>query len=337
MKVRYLWPMLPPKVPQAEALSQEITWLRCRFGGDMVYLNPNQHSPVRVPRLLFGWHQWSQLRRQEPEVDLYHLYNPDPFPYPILRWLQRPVIYSITGGVDGGSVDTRFLNKLAAVTVYDEASLASLSAAGVQKGVLIRPGIDGTRFTHHPLPLGSQVRLMMGSAPWTLAQFRSKGVEALLAAAQQSPQLYLVFLWRGVLAAEMTARIRRLKLEDQVTVLDGPVDVNQILSGVHASIVLATDPNIVKAYPHSLLDSLAAGKPVLVSSAIPMARYVAQTSCGQVVESVTPESILAAVERLIADYPYAQAVAQARGRQDFSHETMLTSFAEVYERACNRL
>lgn len=330
MNMFYLWPMLPPKRPQAEALSQEIGWLRTRFGGELVYLNPNQHLPVRLPRLLFGWHRWPQLRQQEPTTALYHLYNPDPFPYPILRWLRRPVVYSITGGVQEKQLNAGFLNQLAAVTVYDETSLARLAAAGVRNGVLIRPGIDTSRFTHHPLPIDSEVRLMMGSAPWTEAQFQSKGVAALLAAAQQSPRLHLIFLWRGVLAAEMRVRVRRCGLEERVTVLDEQVDVNAVLGRVHASIVLATDPAIIKAYPHSLLDSLAAGKPVLVSRAIPMAGYVEKTGCGVVVDQVTPGSILAAVEQLVANYAQAQNVAQTRGRTDFSHTAMLDAFGAIY-------
>jgi hypothetical protein len=44
---------------------------------------------------------------------------------------------------------------------------------------------------------------MVGSAPWTKGQFRTKGVEALLEAARQNPRLHLIFLWREVLAEEM--------------------------------------------------------------------------------------------------------------------------------------
>jgi len=79
------------------------------------------------------------------------------------------------------------------------------------------------------------------------------------------------------------------------------------------------------------LESLAAGKPVLVSRAIPMAEYVAQTGCGQVVEQVTPEAVLAAVENLQARYSEAQAAAQEAGKRDFTLEKMLASFQRVYQ------
>ncbi len=332
MKILYHLPILPPKMPQAEAVLQEITALRGHFGGDLVYVNPNQSCPLYVPRLLFGFHKLRDLQRREAHLHLHHVYNPDPFPFPYLGRLRRPVIYSLTGGVTHRRPNTAFFSSLAAVLVSDERSLKRLDAWGLENAVLVRPGIDASRFTHAPLPLRSEMRLMIGSAPWTKEQFRTKGVDALLMAARQAPHLRLVFLWRGILADDMERRVRDMGLTEQVTVLDKQVDVNEILAGVHASVTLATRPEIVKSYPHSLLDSLAAGKPVLVSQAIPMADYVAETGCGQVVDDVTPESILTAITALAANYDERQASARQAGQRDFSQQAMIESYQSVYER-----
>lgn len=330
MNVLYHLTVLPPKIPEAEALSQEISALRRRFKGDLVYLNPNQHSPVYLPRLLFGLPKLKALRIMEREVQLHHVYNPDPFPFPILRLLQRPVIYTITSGV-GEWLKPGYFNALAAVAVADERSLKRLEANGVKNGVLVRPGIDTSRFTCSPLPLRSDVKLMVASAPWTQAQFQTKGVDALLTAARQNPRLHLVFLWRGVLAEAMTERVRRLDLAKQVTIIDELVDVNRVLAGVHASITLAAKPGLIKSYPHSLLDSLAAGKPVLVSRAIPMADYVEATGCGRVIDQVNPADILTAVDALVQDYDAYQAIARQVGQRDFTQEAMITSYQKLYE------
>jgi glycosyltransferase involved in cell wall biosynthesis len=331
MNILYHLTVLPPKMPEAEAMSQEISALQDRFGGDLVYLNPNQHSPMYIPRLLFGFHKLKQLWAREAALQLHQLYNPDPFPFPVLRLLRRPVIYTLSCGVANRRPNITFFKGLAAVTVSDERSLHRLNAWGLDNVRLVRPGVDKTRFTCSPLRLQSEIRLMVGSAPWAPSQFRTKGVEALLSAAQQSPQLHLTFLWRGVLAEEMASRVRRMNLGKQVVVLNKRVDVNQVLAGVHASITLAADPAIVRAYPHSLMDSLAAGKPILVSQAIPMADYVAQTGCGKVVESVTPSGILSAVEALAREYQDLQKSAQEVGQRDFTQAAMLASFQQVYE------
>lgn len=331
MNILYLLTTLPPRLPAAEAISQEISALQTSFGGDMVYLNPNQHSPIFIPRLLFGFHKLKQLRAQETHYQLHHFYNPDPFPFPILRQLRRPVIYSVSCGVEDRRPNVAFFNSLAAIAAADERSLQRLRGWGLNNVTLVRPGIDTTRFSYSPLPLRSEIRLMVGSAPWTRGQFRTKGVEALLEAARQTPHLHLVFLWRDVLAKEMERRVRQMNLERQVEVLNRQVDVNQVLAGVHASITLATSSAIIKSYPHSLLDSLAAGKPVLVSRSIPMADYVEQSGCGQVVERVTPDDILAAVGSLAGHYEAHQQAARQVGQRDFSQKGMVASFQQLYQ------
>jgi glycosyltransferase involved in cell wall biosynthesis len=67
-------------------------------------------------------------------------------------------------------------------------------------------------------------------------------------------------------------------------------------------VVLAETPKLVKAYPHSLLESLAAGKPILVSGVISMADYVSDTKCGVVVPELGLESLAVALETMMRDY-----------------------------------
>lgn len=336
MTVLYHLATLPPPIPRAEAIAQEISALQTHLGGETIYINPNNRSPLYIPRLLFGFQRLGELRRREKQFQLHHFYNPDPYPFPYLRYLRRPVIYSITCGVGERRPALPFFAALAAVAVTDERSLKQLQAWGLRNVALVRPGIETQRFSCSPLPLRSEIKLLVASAPWTKSQFKTKGIDALLAAAQQMPTLHLIFLWRGVLAEEMARRIRQLGIERQITLVNGLVDVNQILAGVHASITLAATPGIVKAYPHSLLDSLAAGKPVLVSRAIPMADYVASHNCGRVVETISPISILNAINVLISEYESLQTTAQIVGQKDFSLPGMIQSYQLLYQKVLGK-
>jgi glycosyltransferase involved in cell wall biosynthesis len=121
-----------------------------------------------------------------------------------------------------------------------------------------------------------------------------------------------------------------------VTVLNRLVDVNTVLAGVHASITLAASPGIVKSHPHSLLESLAAGKPVLVSRAIPMADTVEQADCGVVIEDVTPTDVLAGIQRLATEYARLEEAARREGKERFSRERMVASFERLYEQIRQR-
>ncbi len=331
MKILYHITNLPPKIAGTEASLQELNVLRRHFGGNLIHLNPNQQSPIYLPRLLFGFHQLRAIRAQEPNIQLHHLYNADPFPFPVIRWLKRPVIYSISSGVGQKRPNLSYFNTLAAVTVSDERSFERLRQWGLTNVHLVRAGHDTSRFTPSPLPLRSDIRLMVGSAPWSKSQFRSKGIDALLAAARRLSRLHLVFLWRGVLFEEMMRRVQQMNLQNQVTIINEKVDVNQVLAGVHASITLVTDPIIIRSYPHSLIESLAAGKPILVSRSIPMADYVSQHGSGVIVEEVTAEAILNAVERLAQSYETVSTSARQLNADDFSEQRLITSFQEVYE------
>ena len=105
----------------------------------------------------------------------------------------------------------------------------------------------------------------------------------------------------------------------------------QVLAGVHAVIALAETGNLVKTYPHSLLDALAAGKPVLVSRAIPMADYVERTGCGEVVEAVTPAAVATALAALESHYAARQAAARTVGQRDFSQAAMVVALGALYQ------
>jgi len=321
-----------PKRPGLDAVMQEVKALQARLGGEVVYLNPTRRPGSLYPERLYGLHRLPYLRRREAAVQLHHLYNPHPFYFPYLRWLRRPVVYSITAGLGlsqrPGNIER--LGRLAAIVVSNERDRKALCDRGLRNTHVIRPGIDTSRFQPTPPPAGPGLTLLAGSAPWTHAQFESKGVETLLAAAEARPDLRLVFLWRGLLFEEMQKRVARHGLEDRVEVINRPVDVNKVLGRVHAAVVLASDATLVKAFPHSLLEALAAGRPVLVSRALPMADYVERERCGEVAEAVDAEKVLAALARLEANYRPDRMAALRAGRRDFDREALVEAYGRLY-------
>ena len=320
--------------------------LAAHFGGELVYVNPNAALPAPVvPRLAFGWHRLPRLYQLARHAQLFHFFNPDPFPYPFLLALPKPVVYTITSGVTRSitsSITTRpnlaFLRRMAVVSVPDARTQRQLEAWGLHNVMLQRPSVATHRFTHTPLPLaaGEPLRLLVASAPWTNAQFTSKGFDALLAAAQRTPDLHLTLLWRGHLLDALRQRIAERDLGARVTVIDETVDVNTVLASVHAAAVFATAPGIIKSYPHSLLDALAAGKPVLLNHAIPMADYVKDQQCGVVADAVTPEAILAALAQLRAGFATYTQNAVTAGQHDFTEAAALDAVSAIYTAAHRR-
>jgi glycosyltransferase involved in cell wall biosynthesis len=311
---------------------QEVELLRARFGGEVLYLRPSWRARARYPRPLLGLHRLGALRRWDRHVDLHHVYAPQLFWLPLLWFVKRPVVYTVTAGVGPGRrlPPVAYLRRLGAIVVPSRADLEVLCRQGLGNARVIRPGIDASRFVDTPPPPGPGFVLLAGSAPWTREQFRTKGVDALLEVARAMPDVRLVFLWRGVLLPELVARVRRLELSARVEILADRVDVSQVLTRVHAAVVLAGRPGLVKAYPHSLLEALAAGRPVLVSDGNPMAEYVRETGCGRVVPGLGGDDLSEAIGQLREGYAASRARALEVGRRDFSQEALATAHRDLY-------
>ena len=313
---------------------QDVQSLQKRIRGSQInHLYPGNRPGTRLPRHSWGMPQLLRLRRAEQQVQLHHIFNPDLFPFPVLRWLKKPIVYTAVTGI--GHTKQKDAEKLAdqvhTIVVPTTKDQTQLKAWGIENTAVIRSGIDTARFHFQPPPATAPLTLMMGSAPWTNAQFQSKGIDALLRAAEQRPDLHLIFLWRGLLADEMTQRVQQANLRQRVTFLNEQVDVNEILSRVHASIVLAEDTVLVKAFPHSLLESLVAGKPVLVSQTLALADYVAAHDCGVGVTAVSPTAILQAIDQLLANYPTYQRNALTVGPRDFGHQQFIEATLALYK------
>lgn len=320
-----------PENPALDAVVQEAQALLAHAGGELLYANPARHPGSRFPERLYGFHRLPYLRRNEASVDLHHVFNPHLFPFPYLRWLRRPIVYTITAGLRREEpANLREARRFAAIVVTNRRDQALLASWGFGDTRVIRPGIDTARFRVTPPPASAEFRLLAASAPWTHEQFTSKGVDALLDVAEQTKDLRLVFLWRGLLFEEMLRRVASRGLHDRVQIINRQVDVAAELTRAHAAVVLADDPSLVKAFPHSLMEAVAAGRPVLLSRVLPMADYVGETGCGTIAEAVDADALLAALDALRRGYSEFQSSASAVGQRDFGQERMVSAYQALY-------
>jgi len=322
----------PPVIAGTDAVVQEVELLRARFGGELIYLRPFWRARSWYPISLLGLHRLHAIRASSVDVDVCHVYAPQLFNLPVLRAVTRPIVYTVTAGI--GPEDQlpplSYLRRLGAIVVPGRADLEALAGRGLRNLELIIPGIDVNAFAEAPGPSGREFVLLAGSAPWARQQFQTKGVDALLEVARQVPDLRLVFLWRGVLLPDLVDRVRRLGVFERVEILTERVDVGRVLAGVHAAVVLATGPGLVRAYPHSLLEALAAGRPVLISEGSPMTEYVRATECGRVVTGAGVDALGEAIRQLRQNYERYRERAREVGKRDFSQDRLVASYQTLY-------
>ena len=335
MNVLYHLTAPPPALDNTDAVFQEVNALQSRFGGVQVQLYPFQRPGIRLPRAFYGWHRFSELKASENTVDLHHLFANQLYPYPIFHWLKKPVIYSIVASVQAQRLRSwpKWFSFAKFLVVSNVRDLLTLKKWGFKNCVHIRPGIDVDRFNVNVIDKGSAFNIVAGSAPWTHAQFKKKGFDLLLAVASTMPNIHLTLLWRGIFFNEIQERVKYYNLANRVEIINRKIDVNRVLAHAHAAIVLADKPDIVKSYPHSLIEALAAGKPVLISNTIPMADYVKEQKCGQIVYDFTAESVKKSIKKMIDDYADMQAAALQVGQRDFSLQTMLDHYEDIYLRS----
>jgi glycosyltransferase involved in cell wall biosynthesis len=271
------------------------------------------------------------LRKYEKEVDIIHIFFPYLVNFRILEYFSKPVIFTIVSGVQ-----CRYppgTGRLFTVVVSSDEERDILKSLGIGKVHMIRPGIDFSRIatTSPPCP-DHDFLLLMGSAPWTKNQFEWKGFNLMLEVLPKLPGIRLVCLWRGKLYHEWCAKIQAAGLADRVEIIHEKADISGILSRCHAAMVLADRPDLVKSYPNSLMEALVAGRPVIVSRAIPLSSYVDQTGCGIVIEKFSPDHIIHAINEMRDHYDQLRSVAVSAGRRDFSCDRMVHEYRDLYER-----
>jgi glycosyltransferase involved in cell wall biosynthesis len=332
MSVLYLLTAPSPAIAGTDAVLQDVAALRGAFQGEIVNLSPLKSSTYRFPKQLYGFHNISEIRRLESRCRINHLFFSFPYAFPVLRLLRNPVFYTATASLDvtkKPSAPAR-LKGLARIIVSNEKDAAVLEAWGLTNYAIIPPGIDTAGLTPTTLPLDRELTLLMASAPWIGNQFESKGIDLLLAAAAKLPFLRLILLWRGVLAEELARRVQRLGIGKRVEIVDRKVNINDYLKKAHATVVLAKSGGVVRSFPHSLIESLLAGKPVLLSTTIAMADYVRTRRCGVVVPDMSMTALTSAIDILMRGYEELARNASEIEPGAFSIATMVENHRRLY-------
>lgn len=332
--IQYLLTSPQPAIEGTDAVYQEIKAIQQKVGGVQTNLFPLPRPNSIFPRFLYGWHQWNQLKNREKSTQINHLYAPTLYHFPILKQLRNPLIYTIIASLKDRKLPAQAhaLQQFAQIIVSNRRDQAILNDWGFQNHSIIRPGITTAHFQAHRLPVRQQFKVLMASAPWELAQFDTKGVDLLLRALQQRPFLHLTFLWRGFLYKEMLTKIKDYQVESQVQLINKKAVVADVLKTVHTTVLIAKTPELVKAYPHSLLESILSGKPVIIGNEIPMADDVEERQCGVVVEDFNLVSLLKQMDALHKNYEYYAQACRTLDRAEFSAQRMVVQYMDIYDK-----
>ena len=325
------WHITVPKPLDArtDALFQDTNSLSQLTDGISVNWYPYRKPGAKLLlRRLYGFQRIPELLYLDQKVTAHHIFNADLFPFPILRLLKKPILYTVTAGLQASSPKHRI--KAQTIVVSSERESETLRQWGYENSKIIKPGIDLSSFPTQqfpPLPF----KLLVGSAPWSIEQFKTKGLDALFKVVSNQKNINLVLLWRGILKDELDERIKKADLSNRIEVIDRWVDVGALAANCHAAIVLAKESRLVKSYPHSLIEALSVGRPVIISDTIPMADFVQQNKLGIVVKQTNLDSLTNAIKHLASSWAEFQPENLSSHVEDFTRESMVTHYAQLYK------
>lgn len=290
--------------------------------------------PLLLPFLYL--YSWTKIK---------HVYtNLTDFPY--LRFLsKRQMVLTSTNYFGRGQLQKRLpqLRKVAKIVVEAEVQKGELLAAGLpeQQMEVIYPPVDLHAFRYHPVPLSptTPLKILNASCPAKTVDLEKRGIVLLQKALPSLPDVQLTLLWREP-EGEMPQFIQSLtgqssSSQNQSSSLlvrtEVIVDMNTEYAQHHALIIpYTTLHSRLKLMPNSAIESLAAGKPLAVSSQTGIAPLVYRERCGVVFEP-TPESLRAALGSLRKNYARYQQNCRKTAEKYFAREEFIARYAHIYQ------
>lgn len=331
--------------PDYEAVSKEVFFLAEQFRGSWIFsVSPHLLLRFSLRRRYAGITARAYpvsravIPALERAFDVSHVYG-HLSPWLFHKSLRRtPIVHTVTEG--SGPVVADFLDRCSAIVAQTAATRDRIVAAGIpmERVHLWYPGVDLARF--HPRPRGRAPgpgRILFATAPRTRGEMQARGVHLVLAAARLADGLHFRLLYRpwrsGYSSLAATRRaIAEAELRN-VELTNFAVPRMQDVYPEHdLTVIPYTTSTGGKECPSSALESLACGVPVLASSKCGFSRFIEENRCGVVFEP-TPEGLLEAAERAMADGDELSKRARATAVEHLDAQAQLRGYEQLYRNA----
>ena len=198
-----------------------------------------------------------------------------------------------------------------------------------EKVALIYPAVNIDAFSYqHPAD-----RFKVGFASSPISNDRQginkRGVGLLLLVAREMPDVDFVLLWREKHYSALKGLINK-STSGNVSVLNRILpDMNTFYGGMHCTILPSKCADDCKPCPNSIMESLSAGKPVLVSNNVGISDIIEQEGCGLVFEAEVGD-IIAKINEMRDNYDTFQSKTRWTAEQYFSIPRFVKGYKELY-------
>jgi glycosyltransferase involved in cell wall biosynthesis len=226
------------------------------------------------------------------------------------------------------------VDRFIAVSAEMAGSLRATPLFPARKVEIIRNAVDVRQFQKPP---DDALRRTLGGDPsrpivLTLARLDpQKGLSDLLEAAARVPDANFVLAGDGIERKRIEDAARSLGVDDRVTFLGYREDVPDLLAACDLFVL----PSLYEGLPVSVLEAMAAGKPVVATEIGGTREAVSNGETGLLVSPGDPNALAGAIRSVLSDPQLARRLGEAgrqRALEEFSADRMVRKVTQVYER-----
>ncbi len=328
--------------PEIEAVSKEVFQLARHFKHSWIFgVSPHYRFCYSRKERYIGFHaKFDPLLRVlipllEYGCELNHVYG-DPCPWIFYKTLKKnPLILTIAS--ERGAPQVDFFTRCRKILVQTATYQHQLLALGVEKAKVevVYPAVDLTTFRPHTPTrhLTGPPKVLFATAPRTEEEMAGRGVHIVLQAAQQSPDVHYRLLYRpwknGYTSLQATQKaITASGLANVLLTNEVVADMPAMYRDHHFTVIPYTTSDGGKECPNSLVEGLACGLPVLITSTSPFAYFVEAYQCGIVCDP-EPACLVEAIAKGMSQYAQLSANALRAADENFSEAVFLRKIESI--------
>lgn len=240
---------------------------------------------------------------------------------------------------------TRWSARVLAVSAAQRSAYIDAGRLAPERLAVVHNGIVVEDFTETDAPARESLRQEFGFPAAakvvitvSVLRDRRKGIQFLLASAppliEAIPDIRFLFVGDGPLKAQLQAQAEEHGLGEHVRWAGFRRDIPRLLAGSDLFVL----PSLEDSLPTAIMEAMAAGLPVVSTSAGGIPEIIDCPRTGRVVEPADPEALGSAIADLLsapAALHAAGKAAQERARQRFSTGAWVARLGAVYDEALN--
>jgi glycosyltransferase involved in cell wall biosynthesis len=294
------------------------------------------------------WRGVAHIRRlaRAHDIDIIHThgYKADLYGYVAARREGKPIVATCHNWLAGGAMLAayNFLDRVAlkhfdAVGAVSQTIAEKLLSLGVRREriTVIPNGIDVHAFDAPPAAQVRKEQVIGIVARLDLQKGFEYLLNAIAALRPSFPEVRLLIVGEGPDRARIEEMVSRKNLDGMVTIAGQQTD----MPGVYAAIDIFVLPSLNEGLPMTLLEAMAASKPVVATRVGAVPTVITNGETGLLVEPADGAGLTKALSQLLADPELRRRLAQkarAHVEQDYTAAAMARKYLAMYRDVLTR-